>query len=280
MKTNLVSRLLGRGAFARSLEARAPLYHPDFPAVILWSEKAACTTAVKWFFFHIGKLDEARALHHWVHIYENDVFKAAPDYLADCATAIAAGVPVIKFVRDPYQRLFSGYLELCHPRVLTQEDHWAVWTRAAIVKQLNGAQATPSDPISFNQFCQWLAQQPVRSLDGHLAPQLMLRDKRMNVEPVRLEDHDNPFGYLEDRLGLPSSLDDRRVHQSGHHHDKQYFSDADAQAALNAPLLPDRPSGVPVFGPSSTAIAAAPGGAIVRRVFAADFAAYGYPDRI
>ena len=275
-----MSRLLGGGSFARSLEARAPLYHPDFPVVILWSEKAACTTAVKWFFFHIGKLDEAKALHRWVHIYENEVFKAAPGYLADCADAIANGTPAIKFVRDPYQRLFSGYLELCHPRVLTDEDHWAVRARWAVVRHLNGGRAKPSDPVSFNQFCEWVGAQDVRTLDGHLAPQMMTRDKRMKIEPIRLEDHDNPFGYLEDRLGLASSLGDQRVHQSGHHHDKQDLDDGDAQTALDAPVALERPKGASVFGPSSAAIATSPAGAVIRRVFAHDFTVYGYPKLI
>lgn len=33
------------------LHQRTPLFHEDFPLILLWSEKSGCTTLLKWFFY-------------------------------------------------------------------------------------------------------------------------------------------------------------------------------------------------------------------------------------
>lgn len=272
----LLDQVRRRGSLSHALRVRTPLCHPDFPAVVMWSEKAACTVAVKWFFHHIGKLDEALAYQRWVHRYENDVFKAQPGYREACAAMIRAGRPVVKFVRNPYTRAFSGYLELCRPDVLEKEDHWSGDTRRKIVSHLFGEGADAATPFSFNQFAGWMAAQRPDTLDYHLAPQFMSLEKRVSVEVVRLEDHDNPFAFVEARFGLPSSRDEIRIYMSGHHHRKREVSDAAALAALDEPLPLARPHSAEVFDPSPQAVAASPGGAHVRQVSARSFAAYGY----
>jgi hypothetical protein len=52
---------------------RRILHAPDFPLVLLFTEKAGCTSLTKWFLFHIGKLDEATDYHPWVHRYRKNV---------------------------------------------------------------------------------------------------------------------------------------------------------------------------------------------------------------
>ena len=271
-----LNRALARGSLSHALRVRTPLYHPDFPVVVMWSEKAACTVAVKWFFHHIGRLDAALAHNRWVHVYENEVFKAAPGYRDACAAAIRAGRPVVKFVRNPYARAFSGYLEICRPDVLQNTGHWAGGTREAIAAHLAGDGADAAMPFSFNRFAAWMAAQRPETLDYHLAPQFLDMERRIEVRPVRLEDHDNPFACVEARFGLPSSEDEARIYSSGHHHPKQDIGDEAALAALDTPLPLDRAFRAEVFNPSPQALAASPGGAAIRRVFARDFSAYGY----
>jgi hypothetical protein len=253
-----------------------PLYSPDFPAIVMWSEKSACTVAVKWFFHHIGRLDAALAHSGWVHDYENEVFKAGPAYLADLTAAIRAGKPVIKFVRNPYTRAYSGYLETCRPLVLEAGDHWSVHTRSEVTAHLFGKEADRTQAYSFNQFAAWMGDQPAGMLDFHLAPQYLDVEARFDVQAIRLEDHANAFLFAETQLGLPSTQDEAQVHESGHHHAKEHVSDAEAAAALDTPLPLDRPFRSSVADPPARVIARAPAGEVIRRVCAADFSAYGY----
>ena len=273
---NTFDRAMARVSLRRALAPRMPLFHPDFPAIVMWSEKSACTVAVRWFLHHIGKLEEAVALHPWVHVYENDVFKAAPGYVEACVAAIRSGRPVIKFVRNPYARAYSGFLETCHPRVLEEDEHWATRTRAAVVAHVHGADAGIATPYSFNQFAGWMDAQDARGLDPHLSPQFMAVEKRINAEPVRLEDHDNAFLHVEERFGLPSTCGEARLYTSGHHHPKTGISDAKAAAALDKAVPVERPEGFAFSDPSPLAIAESPAGEAIRRVCQSSFSVYGY----
>nr|WP_321442212.1 hypothetical protein [uncultured Hyphomonas sp.] len=273
---NTLERAMARSSLRFALRSRTPLYDPAFPAVVMWSEKSACTVAVKWFFHHIGRLDEAMARHIWVHVWENEVFKAAPGYIEACAGAIRDGRPVIKFVRNPYTRAFSGFLETCHPRTLTEPEHWSAVTRAAVVRHVFGADADVATPYSFNQFADWMRAQPVRTLDYHLAPQYLDVEARFDVQNIRLEDHENAFLYAEAQLGLPSTRDEKQLYRSGHHHAKEPVSGEEAVAALDTPLPPDRPFRSSVADPPAEVIARSPAGEVIRKVCAADFSAYGY----
>lgn len=242
----------------------------------MWSEKSACTIAAKWFFHHIGLLDEALAHARWIHAYENDVFKARKGYLAECAEAIRGGKPVVKFVRNPYTRAFSGYLETCHPRVLREPEHWSTKTRAAILTDLFRAAGELEYAYSFNQFAEWLSRQPAGKLDLHLAPQFLPFESGLEIETVRLEDHDNPYCWMEQRLGLSSTLGDQRIHESGHHHDKRDVRAGKAELVMNAGIPVQRRKTFRIFDLPAEAIAEAPAGRVIRTVYAQDFSAYGY----
>src|SRR5215813_12880764 len=106
------------------VELRVPLWHEAFPFVILWSEKSNCTAVAKWFFLQIGRLDEALAYSPWIHDFEIKVYKTG-DYIRRCVDAINSGAKVVKFVREPYARTYSGYLELCRPHFDEPVEHWS-----------------------------------------------------------------------------------------------------------------------------------------------------------
>jgi hypothetical protein len=54
---------------------RPPHYNKEFPLILFWRNKSGCSTLVKWFFFQIGILEEARKYARNVHKYEFKVYK-------------------------------------------------------------------------------------------------------------------------------------------------------------------------------------------------------------
>lgn len=52
---------------------RRILHAPEFPLVLLFTEKAGCTSLTKWFLFQVGKLEEATGYHPWIHRYRMNV---------------------------------------------------------------------------------------------------------------------------------------------------------------------------------------------------------------
>lgn len=276
---SLTDSLFSRGSrliLERELTVRSPLYHPDFPVIMMWSEKSACTVAVKWFFHHVGLLDEALSRARWVHVYENEVFKARKGYLADCKKAILSGKPVIKFVRNPYLRVVSGFLETCNPRVLREPEHWSTIARSAVLTELFNTRVELEYAYSFNQFVRWLAAQPPERLDLHLAPQFRPFEAQLNVEVVRLEDSANAFCEVEQRFGLPSTLGNEQIHASGHHHRKRGVTAGKATLLMDAGIPIQRRKTFRLFDFPVQAIAEAPAGEVIRGVYAQDFSAYDY----
>ena len=92
-----------------------PLYSEDLRLTVLWSAKAGCTFAVKWFFLHAGVLKAALAHppNGWPHDYRNAVFCKRSGYLKGLPRAFGPDMHVVKFVRDPFERCVSAYLAYC-----------------------------------------------------------------------------------------------------------------------------------------------------------------------
>ncbi|MEM5518912.1 sulfotransferase family 2 domain-containing protein [Henriciella sp. AS95] len=260
-----------------ALNYRIPLFHPDFPAIIMWSQKSACTIAVKWFFYHLGLLDEALEHHRWIHNYENDVFKARPRYLEDCRDAIRAGMPVIKLVRNPYERAFSGYLETCNRRVVTNDDHWSTQVRMSVLEYLTGDRQDMEYAYSFLQFCEWLAQQDASGLDPHISPQYQALERSINLTALRIDDTGNAFLRIEEMFALPSTAKVKGLHNSPHHHSKVQKNDAEILRLmrLGVPIHKDR--AFKVFDATASAIAQSDAAESLRTLYRHDFDAYGYP---
>ncbi|WP_084420414.1 sulfotransferase family 2 domain-containing protein [Henriciella litoralis] len=255
---------------------RTPLYHADFPVVVMWSQKAACTVAVKWFFHHIGLLEEALSHHRWIHNYENEVFKARAGYLKECRRAISSGKPVVKLVRNPYARAYSGYLETCNRRVLTDKKHWSSHARAEILEKLTGQPQDMELAYSFLQYCDWLGGQPESGLDPHIAPQHERVENNLEVRTLKIDGATDVFLEIETEYGLPSTENNMSIHHSSHHHKRKNITDEEATGllTLGMPLKRERDFQVPDISPHI--IAASPAGATLRHVYRRDFQAYGY----
>lgn len=265
-------------ALVDALTYRVPLHDPRLPFIILWSQKSACTTVVKWVFAQLGLLNEALAHHPWVHNYENEVFKARRGYMKECVGAIQSGKPVIKFVRNPYARAYSGYLETCGAHVLKPEPHWSKNVRVRVLRGLTGSDRLPELAYSFNQFARWLSMQPLFALDPHLSPQYQDVEDGFDVRVVQVEEGREAFVRLEQEFGLAGQSENDRIFQSGHHHAKTAVPHETAVAAFDLAIPVQRRRDFQVFDAGPGAIARSEAGSHVRRLFARDFQRYGYAE--
>ena len=258
------------------LSYRVPLYSPDFPFIVLWSQKAGCTSVVKWFFVQIGILKRAMRHHNWVHNYENEVFKARDGYMDACVSAVNQGTGVLKFVRNPYTRLYSGYLETCRRHVLSDPHHWSTTTRKSVLRYLRGFEGDLEYTYSFHQFVDWFVNQDPQSLDPHLSAQYQNWEKNVSLRYIRLEDSDNPFLALEREYGLKDTSMRPVVFKSGHHHIKQPRSLSEQRKSLELGIPIQKSGKFEFYEASPYAIETSPSGHMIRKALAADFAAYAY----
>ena len=258
------------------LAYRPPLYSPEFPIVLFWSQKSACTTVAKWFFAHIGQLKRALNHHRWIHEYENNVFKARPNYFEDCAAALNSGVTSVKFVRNPYARLYSGYLETCNPRVLREPDHWSTQTRARVIEHLVGSDPGLEYAYSFNQFVGWLAEQSLDDIDVHLAPQFESFEEAVSPTILQIDSSEDVFEALEIEFDLPATKGRKQIYTSGHHHKKKELQGGVGASILDVAIPVVRSTAFQLIDAPIHVIANSISGSTIKELFEADFRAYDY----
>jgi len=229
------------GLLPQDLKFRTPLYHPGFPFVILWSEKAACTTVVKWFFLQTGLIEEALKYHPWVHQYEGSIFKKRPGYLDDIYDALKRGTSVVKFVRDPFARAYSSYLSVCGAQSVENGRKWAVTARRKILKDMVGRRTVVEYAFSFRQYLLWLAGQSAHAPNPHIRQQHLPRDDYFGIRFCKIESLTENFRALEQEYGLPHSVTDRpELLESSHFHKKSNFPPAVVRALLDLSVPPRR----------------------------------------
>ena len=256
------------------LHQRTPLFHEDFPLILLWSEKSGCTTLLKWFFYQLGLLDDALKHSDWVHDYENQVFKARDDYLLDLDRALdKQEKPVVKLVRDPYQRALSSYLSLTEKK--DGEEHWSIEVRRHVRNYFYGTVGGPYG-FSYRQYLQWLQETGVDECDGHIAPQRSpLEDHISGVQILKLEEFSDRIRSLEAAHGLKES-DLEAISESAHHVKKATLEGARQGAVAEIQIPMPRPDWYPV--PSSRNFYTQECADRVRSIFEGGFESYGYPE--
>jgi hypothetical protein len=257
---------------------RTPLYHPDFPYILFWSQKAGCTTVVKWFFAQLGLLEEALAHSRWVHDYEQRVFKNRPDYRKDVAAALASGRhKAVKIVRDPLARAPSAFLILGERgAVITHRRHWVQdhWDRVDTWLQRQGKD--PAEGISFVDHLAYVKEaeaEAAHSIDQHISPQFVEGEEAFLDEVVPIERFADWVLQVSGSPGV-QEVDLEAIATSHHHH----ISTPERTAALGA-----RPEETPIrrgaFAdgrfPSGKAFVNARTIPLIRNVYRADFRAYG-----
>lgn len=258
---------------------RPPLYHPDFPFILLWSQKSGCTTVVKWFFAQIGLLEEALAYSGWVHDYEGEVFKRRKGYRQEVAAALRArSHRVIKVVRDPHLRAPSAFLVLAERgAVITHRRHWTQAHWDLVDEWLAARGKDPAHGIAFMDHLAMVDEYEMRaaqSINPHLSPQYVRGEEEFLDEVVPIE----RFADWTARAGAAHGLktvDMATLGDSRHHH---------ATTPQRTAALGDQPERVPIARgayadgrfPESRAFLNARSLPAIRETYRQDIAAYGH----
>ena len=264
----MIRRLAGR---------HLPLLAPEFPVVLLFTEKAGCTSLTKWFLFQVGKLDEATRFHPWVHRYRARVLCRQPGYRWQALRALALrNKPIIKLVRNPYDRAVSSFLSTlnnAHP------EGGKSWARDLVAAARARAGKPPSDmpAMSFRDFLGLLAANGTGpgEADGHVARQHVPGEDRRVDRIIRLERFVEEIRRIEAEYKLrPSPLD--LITYSRHHRSAASNGAGVLAAGPDLEITCDqvRQKRVPAYD----SLYDEETRRLVRECFAADFEAYGYED--
>ncbi len=224
-----------------SLSRLHPLHAPDFPLVLLFTPKAGCTSLVKWFFFHAGKLDAALVYGRWVHKYRTEVFQRQPGYAAETKRLLRTRErTIVKLVRNPYERTVSSFLQVVRNANLPTQrrDREMALVRAA--RERAGKPHGDALCLSFRDFMRHVAAVGVSvgKINSHIAQQYLPSEEDYVSRYIKLENFAEEIKRLEADFGLDESpLEDFRM--SKHHNDSDPAPAAAWSSGQEAKLATD-----------------------------------------
>ncbi|MDQ0269722.1 sulfotransferase family 2 domain-containing protein [Cytobacillus purgationiresistens] len=233
-----------------------PLHNHDFPLILLWSPKSACTTMNRWFFYQIGLLqDVATESGGEVHSYRDYVYRKDPEYTEALKLDLLQGKKdIIKVVRNPYKRAVSSYLH-------TLAAPWLIHYFNRKIEE----------GLSFKQFLIELKEMGPQfmTIDRHIGQQYITGEELFNIQYIKIDDLNNQIRRVEKEYGLLKSPL-YRLSGSSHHFSKKMKREGNyADQILNidafSNLLPKMNS----FYNAETK-------KLVEDLYATDFLLYGY----
>jgi hypothetical protein len=192
--------------------------------LLLWSAKAGCTFAVKWFLHHEGLLQESLNYSPWVHNYRQDIFYNKVNYrqLIENPLEIlnSQKLTIVKVVRNPYTRAVSSYLHASKHLGLSQP----------ILAFLN---KSDHEKFSFREFVDYLESINLEDCNIHWEIQQSPAEKVETLpihRIIKLEESQIALKELEIELNLKSA-DIILLRESNHHtieieNSKDYCSDS------------------------------------------------------
>lgn len=257
---------------------RRILHAPEFPLVLLFTEKAGCTSLTKWFLFQVGKLEEATGYHPWIHRYRMNVLCRQKGYKLEAMRLLnLREKPVVKLVRNPYSRAVSSFLSTLNNAHGRTPKSWAhelvVAARARAGKPVGGGTT-----LSFHDFVGFLATSSTerRRINGHIACQHTTGEERFVSRIIKLEQFSDEIRQLESENGLVHSPLDR-ITVSHHHLSASKTGAAASEWSADLDITTEqmrqfRKSGIPSYD----TLYDIESRRLVRESFAADFEAYGY----
>jgi hypothetical protein len=246
-----------------------PLVHPDFPVVICWRPKSACTTLLKWFLFHTGLQEESLTYSKWPHDYREQILFASPGYSQLCIDALVAKDRlIVKAIRDPARRVVSNFLQVIRNLSVGNISSWpdiAAWKQSMRLGDQVG--------LSFHQFMRYILDRrgAGHALDAHLCVQWCpIQDSRVD-EFMPVENLTDELRTLERRLGLPPSPLNDLVQSV--HHNVPTPANRWERGAIHAVLTPAL---LKQFGtPSADVFLDEETVGLIGQVYSEDYTAYG-----
>lgn len=179
---------------------------------VMWSPKAACTTAISWAFLHNGLLPEALAYSHWIHHYRLRQYQKTERYLSRLRQVETRSRHAIKIVRNPFERAVSSFV---HAYRHGYED-----------SALAAALARPVDRhqrFSFREFVLYLETIDLNLCNPHHRVQSSPLERHVlfGLKPsqiIRIENGlEGALGEVERSLGLPATDFSNPAFRSVHH---------------------------------------------------------------
>ncbi len=228
---------------------------------VMWSPKAACTTAITWAFLHNGLLPEALAFSSWIHRYRLRRYQKDERYLDRLNNLGRSGRHVVKIVRNPFERAVSSFV---HAYRHGYED-------SALAAAL-GRPVDKEQRFSFREFVHYLGEIDLTRCNLHHRMQVTSLERHVlfGIKPhqiIRIEDGlEAALGEIERRFGLPPT-DFTHPDLRSSHHTTRVAADGSAadRRDLSARSLP--PAAAFYDGDLVARVA---------RLYAEDFSRYGY----
>ena len=229
--------------------------------VVMWSPKAACTTAITWAFQHNGLLEEALGFSHWIHRYRLRHYQKTERYLGRLRHLRQHSRYVVKIVRNPFERAVSSFV---HAYRHDYEDF--------ALREMLGRPIDRHQRFSFREFVDLLERSNLNRCNPHhrLQSTPLERHILFGLKPhrtIKIEDGlERALSEIEHTFNLPATDFTNPVFRSGHH----------TSRAASSELAADRRD---LWGPVLPPAAAFYDDALIARVarlYAEDFQRYGY----
>ncbi|MGA9333993.1 MAG: sulfotransferase family 2 domain-containing protein [Rudaea sp.] len=235
---------------------------------LLWSAKAGCTFAVKWFLSQAGLLPAATFFHAWIHQYRNQVFYASEGFALALAQPDFLDFPFVKFVRDPYARCVSAYLAFCHVTHTQRNGEHGEFL--SLIERSVGRQLGAQRTFTFREFVAFLGKLNLDCCDIHVRRQTHPLERLAalrNLHVVQLERSECELPAIERMLGLPST-DLASLRRSPHHATKAEYPGIHADTSFFNTVNHPTPAARSFYDDAlRTAVA---------QLYAEDFSRYGY----
>ncbi|MGB7256525.1 MAG: sulfotransferase family 2 domain-containing protein [Pseudolabrys sp.] len=247
--------------------APQPLIDPDKKMLVVFSQKAACTNVLVWFFHHLGHAKAAREYHYWPHEYRNYVYYFSELYRKAYDLDFSA-FKVIRIIRDPYDRAVSSFRHVV--RFGLVDD--------TLVKTLR-YRTIASKGMSFSEFLDLLEETDLTTCNPHYCLQRHPIEDALPVHHLINVTAENLFARLNDveadlgleRTDLANSSWIRRLR----HHNRP-GKELDAESDLYAHrLTQDQARNGP--WPDYEALLTPPARERIARLYAVDIKAYLTP---
>lgn len=136
-----------------------PMVNGPKQLMVLWSPKAACTTAYVWFSHVSGFLPQVRKHATWPHKHRQDKYEHSRLYF-DSVKGDLSQLRVVRIIRDPYSRAVSIYRHALQTRFADKA-----------LQDYSKGRRSFDEGMSFLDFLDFVATLDMKVVDIHFRPQ-------------------------------------------------------------------------------------------------------------